>query len=474
MRLFFKVLRVLFVLWLVVSAVMIAMNWSLVTQIWRFSPIVIPAMYGEPETITEEREQDLRFLKKFLKYDRSYSESEKEEFYAHVESLETRTSELTDAELFLGVARAAAIADNGHTNISTGPLYRKFNHANVKFYWFTDGLYIVRAHNSLRNLVGSRVVAVDGRSTEDVASELSAYFGGVPGWRRLYATYFMESPEIMHAAGLAASADALALTIVDRSGAEGEIVLQGVSRDPDADLPTRRPWMTLKPIALPDEDDDWTKTLSVTGANAPLYLRDTKDNFFWTELRGGVYVRPQLLLQREGSPLLEQYQEVLRVADAEKFDFMAVDLRWSPGGDYTKVVEFSKAAPGAIKDEGRLYIIVGPQTFSAAVVKAAFLKYYGGEKAVIIGAPMGDGEQFWAERGPLPFKLPNSEFSVNFATGYHDWAEGCAGKHKFCFSQNLVHEVPAGSLTPTVSMAATYGEYASGQDIIMDFILSLE
>lgn len=474
MKLFFKILGWLFMAWLVVTGVLVAMNWSLVTQLVRYSPIVIPAMYGAPENVAEAREQDLKFLRNLLKYDRSFSDSEQAAFLGHIETLEARAGDLTDAQLFLGVAQAAAIADNGHTNISSGPLYRKFNHANVKFYWFADGLYVVRAHNSLAELVGSRVTALNGQPVDDVVTALAPYFGGVPQWRRLYATYYMESPEMMHAAGLGSSPDELSLTVTNQSGAEETITLPSVARENGDDQPSRRPWMTLKPVAMPDEGDAWRRTLDLQGTDAPLYLRDIDENFLWTELQGSIYVRVQLLLQSKETPILEQFQEVIAAADDGKFDFMAIDLRWSPGGDYTKVIDFVKAAPGAIKDDGPLYIIVGPQTFSAALVTAAFLKYYGGENAIIIGSPMGDAEQFWAERGPLPFELPNSKFSVSFATGYHDWANGCAGKHEYCFSQNLVHEVPAGSLQPAIPLDATYADYASGQDIIMDYILSVE
>lgn len=472
MKLFFKIIGGLFWVWLIITGALIAMNWSLVTQLVRYSPIVIPAMYGAPETVAEAREQDLRFLRNLLKYDRSFSDSEQAAFLKHIEDLEARAGALSDAELFLGVARAVAITNNGHTNISTGPLYRKFNHANVKFFWFADGLFIVRTHNSLAELVGSRVTAINGRPTDDVVTALAPYFGGVPHWRRLFATYYMESPEMMHAAGLASSPDELSLTVTNQSGAEETITLPSVKRENGDELPSRRPWMTLKPVALPDEGEAWRRTLDLQGADAPIYLRDIDENFLWTELQGGVYVRPQLLLQSKEMPILEQFQAVLNAADDGEFDFMAIDLRWSPGGDYTKVIDFVKAAPGVIKSNGRLYIIVGPQTFSAALVTAAFLKFYGGENAVIIGSPMGDAEQFWAERGPLPFELPNSKFSVSFATGYHDWANGCAGKHEYCFSQNLTHEVPAGSLQPAIPMEATYAEYASGEDIIMDYILS--
>jgi hypothetical protein len=472
MKRFFKILGGLFALLLITAAILIAMNWSMVKQIARFSPIVMPAFYFEPETIAEARRQDLKFLTKFLDYDRSFSASQRKSFLNQIEQLEGRAHDLSDSELFLGVAKAVAKSDNGHSNAGTEPLYRQFNHANVKFYWFADGLYIVRAHKELGALVGARIITINAKPVEDLAAALRPYFGGANEWRRLYSPYFMESPEILHAAGLGRSPDTMALTLVNRAGAEETVTLAAMARDHGGDLPLRRPWMTLKPVAMADEGDAWRRTLDAVGTDAPLYLRETDINFVWAELQGGAYVRPQLLMDQEDAPIAEKFEEVIIGANDKKFDFLAVDLRWSPGGDYTQVLDFVKAAPKAIKHDGRLYIIVGPQTFSAAIITAAYLKHYGGKKAVIIGSRMGDREQFWAERGPLPFELPNSKYTVGFATGYHDWANGCAGKHEYCFSQNLLHEVPAGSLRPSIVMEPTYADYASGRDIIMDYVLA--
>lgn len=452
----------------------VAYNWEAAKQIWRFSPVVMPAMYGAPENQAEANEQDIRFLKQFLKYDRSFSEDERTAFLDYVEELSARAAELSKADLYLGISHAVAIADNGHTGTSASPLYREFNRVSAKFYWFADGLYVVRAGGAQKDLVGMRVVAIEGRNVDQVERALQKYTGGVPAWRKLYSSLFMGSPEIMHAAGLAASPDALSITIADTNGAERNVVLTGSTVPGQIDLARRRPWETLKATPLADEDSTWQQTLSLNTDEVSHYLRDTDENFYRTRIADGVYLRPQLLLEREETPILSHFEAVLNDAAEAPYAFMVVDLRWSPGGDYTKVIDFVKAAPNAVRENGKIFIIVGPQTFSAAVVTTAFLKYYGGDKSVIVGSPMGDGEIFWAERGPLPFKLPNSGFSVNFATGYHDWAEGCAGKHKFCFSQNIVHEVPAGSLQPNVLIDPTYADYASGQDMIMDWILNEE
>ena len=474
MKTFFKIIGAIFLLIILGIAGIIAFNWEVAKQIWRFSPVVIPAMYGEPADETEAREQDIRFLRKFLNYDRSFSESERAEFTEYVNGLADRTATMSAAELYLGASHAAAIADNGHTGASAGPLYREFNRIGVKMYWFADGLFVVRADAKNTGLVGMRVVQIEGRDIDSVEEALQKYTGGVPQWRKLYSSLFMGSPEIMNAAGLAASANELSMTLVDANGEERTATLAGSNTPGQADLPSRRPWETLKAITLPDEGDTWRRTLSFDGETAPYYLRNIEENFYRTKIDNGVYLRPQLLLESEETPIVSNFEAVLAGAADTPYDFMIVDLRWSPGGDYTKVIDFVKAAPDAIRDNGQLYIVVGPQTFSAAVVTTAFLKYYGGDKSVIVGTPMGDGEIFWAERGPLPFKLPNSGYSIGFATGYHDWANGCAGKHRYCFTQNLIHEVPAGSLLPDVVIDPSYEEYASGNDIVMDWILDQE
>lgn len=64
--------------------------------------------------------------------------------------------------------------------------------------------------------------------------------------------------------------------------------------------------------------------------------------------------------------------------------------------------------------------------------------------------------------------------AVNYATGYHDWADGCAGKHLFCFDLNLIHEVKAGSLSPTLAVSPSYADYARGRDVVMDRIMDRE
>lgn len=464
-----RILRWVLLIAVVAAGGLAAANWQMVKQIARFSPLILPSFDGSPADRTEAQQQDFKFLRRLVDYDRSFSPEELRAFHAHVDALTARAGTLTDAEVFLGTAQAAAISDNGHTNVGAGPLYRRFNRLGVKVFWFADGLFIVRARNDLADLVGAKVIAIEGAPAQEVARKLGRFFGGAENFRLLYSSLFLESPEIMHAAGLSASPGRLTLGVSSPSGEMREVTLVGSKADGAAALPPRWPWMTLTAASMADEGGQWRRTLTGTGAPVPLYLQKAEENFFWTRIGGGVYVRPHLLLERPETPILANFAAVINAGTAKPFDFMVVDLRQSPGGDYTKVLDFANAVPNAIKPGGHLYIVTAAQTFSAAVVATALLKHHGGDKAIIIGERAGDREQFWAETG-FPFTLPNSGFSINYATGYHDWEKGCAGKHEYCFDLNLIHEVPAGSLSPTVPLAATYADYASGKDVVLDWI----
>lgn len=465
-----KAIRILLFIFFVTVVAGAALNWRNIQMVATYNPILLPPWYSEPETTTEARLQDLDHLRKLTDIDRSFSNEAAVEFSKLIDDAEAKAGTFTDAEFYLTVSKAVALADNGHSNISNQPLQRQFSTISAKLYWFADGLYIVRANEEHGQLVGSRVLRIEGNEVENVVDELRQYRGGPDSWRKLATPMTIESPAIMHAAGLAKSPDFIDLTLEKPDGETTEVRLKGILVKDADELPFRRPWMSLKPEALPGETDSWKITLDAKSQQAASYLTDTDAPKYKAVNDNGYYIRTMSGFGTETQSVSEFLDEALAVVADGSLDYLAVDFRWNAGGDYLQSIDFAKRAPAKVKDGGKLYIIVGPQTFSAAVVTSAMLKYYGGDKAVIVGTAMGDREQFWAERG-MGFELPNSSFPINYATGYHDWEKGCKGQ-QYCFTFNLDHEVPAGSLMPSKVIDPTYAEYASGRDTAIDWIES--
>jgi len=90
---------------------------------------------------------------------------------------------------------------------------------------------------------------------------------------------------------------------------------------------------------------------------------------------------------------------------------------------------------------------------------------------MVLGERVGDRERFWAESG-TPLELPNSKILVFFATGYHDWNEGCQWKDLArCFWINIRLDVPAGNLSPETPIAWRFSDYREGVDTVMEEVL---
>ncbi|MGF1454934.1 MAG: hypothetical protein ACFB6R_06100 [Alphaproteobacteria bacterium] len=460
----------LFLSWLVATVVFFALYWRMIHMVVTYNTILIPPFYAEPADTAQARAQDLDYLRKLITIDRSFSESARAEFTALLDGAAPKLADMSDAAFYLLIAKAAALADNGHTGISDQPLYRRFKTIRARLHWFADGLFVVRAEARHALAVGQRVLAVDGRPIAKVVAGLSAYRGGNAPWRRALTPLMIEAPAILHAAGLAESPEGITFTLEAADGAVTTMRFEAVAPEDPGALPRRRAWRRVTPAVLPEESDAlWVRAFTREGDDAPLYLRDLDAPFFAPLPGGGHYIRTQTGFGSPTQSVPAFFEAALSGIPDGSLDYLVVDYRWNSGGDYTKAIAFAKAAPEKVKPGGTLYLAVGPQTFSAAIVAVAMLKYYGGEKSVIIGTPMGDRGQFWAERG-MSFVLPNSGYAINYATGYHDWEKGCTGE-PYCFTLNQIHEVPAGSLAPQIRLAPTFADYTAGRDVVMDWVL---
>jgi hypothetical protein len=146
------------------------------------------------------------------------------------------------------------------------------------------------------------------------------------------------------------------------------------------------------------------------------------------------------------------------------------DLRQNGGGNLFNAVMFSQAVPHVIAKGGKVYVLIGPKSFSAAIATAAMLKGAGGDQIIIAGRTVGDTLKFWAEG--RPFILPNSKLKVGVSTKLHDWSEGCVNT-EHCFWGNAAYASKNVSLEPEITVTENFEDYASGRDRLLEQIVFL-
>ena len=440
---------------------------------WRFYSPVPTASYGEPQDATDARRQDLDYLSRLPEIDRSFSDEEVVRFQDHLAQMNDRVDTLTDAEFFMGVAAAAAISENGHTNVYRRNMFSRLNSLPVRFFWFGDGLHIVRSHTSEAGLLGARVIAYEGLSPDTLVESLDPYYGGNEQFLRYNSPMFFASPAAMHAAGLAAEPDRITLTLEFTDGTVGQRTLEVEVRT----TPSMRIDGYLNAILSEQEiesGNEW-HFLNAGTDEVAQFSRKPGVDLWWESLpNDGAYIRLWQIYgaAEDGTPIgswLNALRENLLEQPAK---YVVLDLRSNRGGDLTLAMNFARRIADLITPDGHIYILTDGGTFSAGIVTAAFAVHGAGDRGTIIGEHVGDFEQFWAEGGG-PMRLPNSELRIGITTGYHDWEQGCESFTR-CYWISVIFGVAAGPLDPDVIAPLTYADFARGVDTGIQTVFEAE
>ena len=120
-----------------------------------------------------------------------------------------------------------AWADNGHTHYVLGSIQRYYNRVPLRLGTFGGQFYVLRAKTGHRDLLGARLTAIDGHGIDALRDAGRSLWGGLPAFRDQFAFNLLESPDLLHAASLAAGPDSATYRFVTPAGATIERRLDG-------------------------------------------------------------------------------------------------------------------------------------------------------------------------------------------------------------------------------------------------------
>ena len=393
---------------------------------------------------------DVAAMRDYVEKNRAYSPEARAEALRRVEAL---TSLVADPVAFeLEAAAIAALADNGHSALLPPQWASRYPRSPVHLGLFADGLRVIAAPDAMRELIGSEVVAINGRPWRDVRQAYSRYQGGEQAFRDQFVTLFMETPALLAAAGLGEDPAALILTL---RGPQGE-----------RDVPVQARIAPLEGEAAMLGHAQLIEGAALIPPGAlPLYLRDPQRAYrleFPEEL-DGAYIQ---LKSTIGGGIEQFLAETLAALRERRPRNIVVDLRFNMGGDLNIARDFMQALP-ALADGGRLYAITSGRTFSAAISSLGYLKQAAGERLTIVGEPVGDRLEFWAEGQMIA--LPSSGAMLLYATERHNYMTGCPEPD--CHGAVRDHPIRVASLQPDLSTPLTFADYRAGRDPAMEAII---
>ena len=402
------------------------------------------------------------FRAQFLAFDRSYSIAARAEAEMELTRLDCRVAHISQANFDLELAKIAALADNGHTQVLAGPRSRWYNRVGLRLTPFGEDFYVLRTTEANAGLLGARLVAIDRRPIRQVRDVARALQGGTNAWRNRAAPFLLESPDLLAALHMARRADSASYRFQLPDGSLVERRLFGEAPQERAHASSDR-W--LYPAPVDGEEAPWRAALPV--AAAPWSLQEPDVPFRWREDAGldALVVQFRQTSDAPNFRIADFLSEVGQEIDAKHPRNVVVDMRLNGGGNLQTTREFMQTLPSRVP--GRVFVLTSPWTFSAAISSTGYLKQAAPDRVTIVGENVGDRLNFFSE-GQLVM-LPNSHALILYATERHDYVSGCRPFND-CHPPVVEYPIALPTLAPDIAAPWTIAAYLAGRDPGMEAV----
>jgi hypothetical protein len=360
----------------------------------------VSAQEAAPKLAPAQWQADLEFLADRMpkQHPNLFRRVKKEDFDAEVKALHARIPSLSEDEILVGFMKVVAMARDGHTGLYPRAYFRSGIYP-VRFYLYSDGLFIQKAAPEYSGIVGARVIRIGKLSAEEAMKRAGtlAFSDNEMGAKEL-APLFLSVPEL--SVGLKIGEDKQNLELVVESGGKERTVQVGSSLSLHELLQTPANWADAAPAS-----------------KQPLYLKHP-DDIYWFEYqpdRKLLYVQHNEIGNKPDEPVTAFYKRVMDFAAANPVEKMVIDLRNNGGGNNglnrPVVIGLVKSK---LDERGRLFVITGRRTFSAAQNLVNELEKY--TNAIFVGEPTAGHPNHYGDNRPVI--LPNSKLEVRVSTLY--------------------------------------------------------
>lgn len=349
-----------------------------------------------PENAKQWRE-DLRFLAEELpkRHANLFHTMSREQFETAVKRLDERIPTLQRHQVIVEIGRIFAMVGDGHTRLNLLSAPAGLRRYPLRLYWFKDGIFVDAATSEYAQIAGARVVKIGNTAVEEAYrtvgqvvqrdNEINAR-DNIPER--------MVVPEILHALKLIDDMEK-ARFVFERQGKQFTV--------------------ELKPME-PGKGYKWFEMRAGSTNPTPLWLKHPQDAYWFESLPDArtVYVQYNSVREKSEESFSNFVKRLFEFVEANPVEKLIIDIRQNVGGSYPFTLPLTHAIIGCQKlnQRGRLFIIIGRNTFSAALSFATDLERH--TESLFVGEPTGGRPQYYSDTGQ--FELPNSRLSASVST----------------------------------------------------------
>jgi hypothetical protein len=368
---------------------------------------------------------DITYLEKTLPevHKNLFFHLSEEEFHRQLAELKDKVPGYTDEQIEIELSVILAGIGDTHTGSSISAEYRY----PLEFHWFAEGIYVTGADKEYEELLDARVITINGQKIEEAANKLRPVLGAAnESWFKTQIIYYLPIPGVLQYFGVSTT-DEIELGVELVNGEEKKVRLQPISYEE---------YVAAERPAMP----------------VPLYRSHPDENYWYEYLEEEktVYLNYNSCQQMRDKPFEIFAGEFWDFVASHEVEKLVLDIRDNRGGSSSILEPFIKEVKkSSFNQPGRLYVIVGRDTYSSAVLNAVRLKK--DTEAFFVGEATGGEPNHYGE--VKQFKLPNSEKPIRYSTKYFKWVDE-----------------DINTLEPDEVIEESFAAYREGTDPVMEWI----
>ena len=387
----------------------------------------------------EQWEQDISYLNKKIQREfASFNPNAKVNFDKDSKLLIQQLDQLDAKTIVIKIGQLVASLQDGHTEMSILQKNAKLSRLPIASYFFKEGLYIYGSHKAYKHLIGAEIIKIGNDSIPQIVEKLKR----VMTYDNIYEIYetgpsFLNLPSVLQYLNISPT-DKVVFTLKTALKDTVKVHISPLSRSEYFDGP-------------------WETYANIHQLKPKLRDQNSEKNYWYEYLKGEntLYFYYGRVNNQKGQKTIKQtVKEMFKVIDDVQPDKFIVDLRDNRGGNYNKSIPLIKALKKRdfLNKKGKVYVITGRETFSAAMVTSIFFKRQ--TNAILIGEPSREHPN---KTDNVEYMyLPNSQLKIEYTTRVKKHWEALG---------NIDH------LPVDIPISPSFKYYQLGKDEVLEYIL---
>lgn len=353
-----------------------------------------------------------------------------EEFQDSIEDLKKNISNMNDEEIKMEITKILASIGDAHTGLRI----KTNTYFPIKTYWFKEGIYVINTTQDYKNALYAKLVEINGIRIDDIEKILSRYISHendaqlkkmIPG--------IIQLPDYLYGSKILPDKNTVAFTFEDKDHNQFKLDVKSIKVGEKVEY------------ILNNADNK----------AVPLYLQNNKEFYWFKHIsdKNAMYFQYNSCQEMKDNSFKSFVSEMFAICDEKHVEKLIIDLRMNGGGDSSIMEPFInelKKRKSNFK-ENSIYVIIGRNTFSSAILNAIELK--NSTDALFVGEPTGGRPNHFGE--VRSFHLKNSGLTVFYSSKYF---------------KTYAEDVD--SLMPDVLVELSFQDYYQHRDPVLDKILN--